>query len=42
MRNRRPRFGNISMHLDGKVVEISKKKENGAKSFDYWIKAATF
>jgi putative transposase len=29
------------MHLDGKVVEISKKKENGAKSFDYWIKVAT-
>ena len=40
-RNRRPRFGNISMHLDGKVVEISKKKENGAKSFDYWIKVTT-
>jgi putative transposase len=40
-KNRKPRFENISMHLDGKVVEISKKKENGAKSFDYWIKMAT-
>ncbi|QWK13352.1 MAG: transposase [Aquificota bacterium] len=40
-KNRKPRFENISMHLDGKVVEISKKKENGAKSFDYWIKVAT-
>jgi transposase, IS605 OrfB family, central region len=40
-KNKRPRFNNISMHLDGKVVDISKKKENGAKSFDYWIKIAT-
>jgi len=40
-KNKRPRFNNISMHLDGKVVDISKKKENGAKSFDYWIKMAT-
>jgi putative transposase len=40
-KNRKPRFEIISMHLDGKVVEISKKKENGAKSFDYWIKIAT-
>ncbi|MFP3256954.1 MAG: hypothetical protein RXO36_04060, partial [Candidatus Nanopusillus acidilobi] len=40
-KNRKPRFNNISMHLDGKVVDISKKKENGAKSFDYWIKIAT-
>ena len=27
-KNRKPRFNNISMHLDGKVVDISKKKEN--------------
>jgi putative transposase len=40
-KNRKPRFNNISMHLDGKVIGISKKKENGAKSFDYWIKIAT-
>jgi putative transposase len=40
-KNRRPRFKNISMHLDGKVVEINKKEENGAKSFDYWIKIST-
>jgi hypothetical protein len=40
-KNKRPRFNNISMHLDGKVMDISKKKENGAKSFDYWIKIAT-
>ncbi len=40
-KNKRPRFGKISMHLDGKVLEISKKKENGAKLFDYWIKFAT-
>jgi transposase, IS605 OrfB family, central region len=40
-KNRRPRFGNISMHLDGKVVELSKKEENGAKSFDYWLKIST-
>ena len=40
-KNKRPRFNNISMHLDGKVIDISKKKENGAKSFDYWIKIAT-
>jgi putative transposase len=40
-RNKKPRFDNISMHLDSKIVEISKKKENGAKSFDYWIKVAT-
>ena len=40
-KNKRPRFNNISMHLDGKVIDISKKKENSAKSFDYWIKIAT-
>jgi len=40
-KNRRPRFNNISMHLDGKVVEISKKEKDGAKSFDYWIKVST-
>jgi len=40
-RNKRPSFDNISMHLNGKIVEISKKKEKGAKSFDYWIKVAT-
>ncbi|ACD66348.1 transposase, IS605 OrfB family [Sulfurihydrogenibium sp. YO3AOP1] len=40
-KNRRPRFNNISMHLDGKVVEISKKEKDGAKSFDYWIKIST-
>jgi len=34
-KNKRPRFSNISMHLDSKVVDISKKEENGAKSFDY-------
>jgi hypothetical protein len=34
-RNRKPKFSNISMHLDGKVVELNKKEENGAKSFDY-------
>jgi len=39
-KNRKPSFNNISMHLDGKVVDINKKKENGAKSFDYWIKIA--
>jgi putative transposase len=40
-KNKRPRFNNISMHLDGKVVEISRKEENGAKSFDYWLKIST-
>jgi putative transposase len=40
-KNRKPRFNNISMHLDGKVIDINKKKENGAKSFDYWLKLAT-
>jgi len=40
-KNRKPRFNNISMHLDGKVVDISKKKENKAVEFDYWIKIAT-
>ncbi|WP_299237588.1 transposase [Sulfurihydrogenibium sp.] len=40
-KNRKPRFNNISMHLDGKVIDINKKKENGAKSFDYWLKIAT-
>jgi transposase, IS605 OrfB family, central region len=40
-KNKRPRFNNISMHLDGKVVDISKKKENKAVEFDYWIKIAT-
>jgi len=29
------------MHLDGKVVEISKKEKDGAKSFDYWLKIST-
>jgi transposase, IS605 OrfB family, central region len=40
-KNRKPRFNNISMHLDGKVVDISKKKENKAVEFDYWLKIAT-
>ena len=40
-KNRKPRFKNISMHLDGKVVELSKREENGAKSFDYWLKVST-
>jgi transposase, IS605 OrfB family, central region len=40
-KNRRPRFSNISMHLDGKVVEISKKEKDGAKAFGYWIKVST-
>jgi len=40
-KNKRPRFNNISLHLDGKVVDISKKKENKAVEFDYWIKIAT-
>jgi transposase, IS605 OrfB family, central region len=40
-RNRKPKFSNISMHLDGKVVELNKKEGNGAKSFDYWLKAST-
>ncbi len=40
-KNRRPRFNNISMHLDGKVVEISKKEKDGAKKFDYWLKIST-
>jgi putative transposase len=40
-KNKRPRFNNISMHLDGKVIDINKKKENGAKSFDYWLKVST-
>jgi putative transposase len=39
-KNRRPKFNNISMHLDLKVAGLSKKKENGAKSFDYWLKIA--
>jgi putative transposase len=39
-KNKRPRFNNISMHLDGKVIDINNKKENGAKSFNYWIKIA--
>jgi putative transposase len=26
-KNRKPRFNNISMHLDGKVVDIIKKKK---------------
>jgi len=40
-KNRKPKFSNISMHLDGKVVDISKKKENKAVEFDYWLKIAT-
>jgi putative transposase len=40
-KNRRPRFNNISMHLDSKVVELNKKEGNGAKSFDYWLKVST-
>jgi transposase, IS605 OrfB family, central region len=40
-RNRKPKFSNISMHLDSKVVEISKKEKDGAKAFDYWIKVST-
>jgi len=40
-KNKRLRFNNISMHLDGKVVDISKKKENKAVEFDYWLKIAT-
>jgi transposase, IS605 OrfB family, central region len=40
-KNKRPRFSNISMHLDGKVVEISKKEKDGAKAFGYWIKVST-
>jgi hypothetical protein len=40
-KNRKPRFNNISMHLDGKVIDLSKKEENGAKSFDYWLKVST-
>jgi putative transposase len=33
-KNKRPRFNSISMYLDGKVIDINKKKENGAKSFE--------
>jgi putative transposase len=40
-KNRKPRFSNISMHLDSKVAGLSKKEENGAKSFDYWLKIST-
>jgi transposase, IS605 OrfB family, central region len=40
-KNKRPRFNNISMHLDAKVIDMSKKKENKAVEFDYWIKMAT-
>jgi putative transposase len=40
-RNRRPRFKNISMCLDGKVVELVPRKKNGAKSFDYWLKISS-
>jgi transposase, IS605 OrfB family, central region len=29
------------MHLDGKVVEISKKEKDGAKAFGYWLKVST-
>jgi putative transposase len=40
-KNRKPRFNGVSMHLDGKVVELCKREENGAKSFDYWLKVST-
>jgi len=40
-KNRKPKFDSISMHLDGKVVELSKREKNGAKAFDYWLKVST-
>jgi len=40
-RNRKPKLNNISMHLDGKVVEFLSKKEGKAKHFDYWLKIST-
>jgi putative transposase len=40
-KNRKPRFNKISMHLDGKVSEMNKREEGGAKSFDYWLRIST-
>jgi len=40
-KNRKPSFKNISMHLDGKVVELLPKQQGKAKSFDYWLKIST-
>jgi len=39
--NKFPSFKNISMNLDKKVMDIQRKKENKAKSFDYWIALST-
>jgi len=39
--NKFPSFKNISMHLDKKVMDIQRKKEDKAKSFDYWVSLAT-
>jgi len=40
-KNKFPSFKNISMHLDKKVMDIQKKKDGKAKSFDYWVSIAT-
>ncbi|MGC8722155.1 MAG: zinc ribbon domain-containing protein [Caldisericaceae bacterium] len=40
-KNRKPRYNNISMHLDAKVFDIKPKQGNEAKSFDYWLSLAT-
>ena len=38
---RKPRYNNINMNLDAKVVTIADKVEDKAKSFEYWLKVAT-
>jgi len=39
--NKFPSFKNISMNLDKKVMDIQKKKNGKAKSFDYWLALTT-
>jgi putative transposase len=40
-KNRRPRFEDIALHLDGKVAKLEPRRENKAKAFDYWLKLST-
>jgi putative transposase len=40
-KNRLPNTKYIQLQLDNKVAVIKTKKEDGAKSFDYWIKLST-
>jgi len=40
-KNKFPSFKNISMNLDKKVMDVQRKKEGKAKSYDYWVSLAT-